>query len=111
MRAWLVALAVALAAPACRNAEPPVRPGPYADYCTRRAQCEGGNHRDINACQASVAGTIAQAEAFGCREVYTAMLQCLLRGARCAQRQYGANCAAQLAAANACIAAGAATGR
>lgn len=111
MRAWLSVLALALAASACRDAEPPVRAGPYADYCTRRAQCEGGNHRDINACQASVAGTIAQAEAFGCRDVYTAMLQCLMRGARCAQRHYGANCAAQLAAANACIAAGSAASR
>ena len=102
MRAWLAALT--LAALSCRDAEPPVRPGPYADYCARRARCEGGNHRDINACQASVAGTIAQAEAFGCRDVYAAMLQCLTRGARCAQQHYGANCAAQLAAANACIA-------
>lgn len=111
MRAWLVALALTLATVGCRDAEPPVRPGAYADYCTQRARCEGGNHRDINACQASVTGTLAQAEAFGCRDVYAAMLQCLTRGARCVQRRYGANCAAQLAAANACIAASAATGR
>ncbi len=106
----LALASLALVASACGKAEPPVRPGPYADYCTRRAQCEGGNHRDINACQASVVGTIAQAEAFGCREVYSAMLQCMMRGARCAQRQYGANCASQLAAANACLA-GASAGR
>lgn len=106
-----LAIAIALVAVGCRAPEPPVRQGPYADYCTRRAACEGGNHRDINACQASVAGTVAQADAFGCRDVYSAMLQCLMRGARCTARRFQADCAAQLAAADACLAAGASTAR
>lgn len=106
VRVGAALVALALVAAGCRES-PPVRPGRFADYCTRRARCEGGNSRDINACQASFEGTLAQADAFGCRSVYDAMLQCLLRKARCGDGRLAADCSTELATANACLAAGA----
>lgn len=102
-----VALVALVSLAACRKPDPPVRRGPWADYCTLRARCEGGNARDINACQVSVAGTLAQADAFGCHALYDALLQCMRAGSTCVQGHLRADCAGRLAAANACLAAGA----
>lgn len=102
-----VALLALVTLAACRKPDPPVRRGPWADYCEQRARCEGGNARDVNACQVSVEGTLAQADAFGCRALYDALLQCMRTGSTCAQGHLRADCAGRLAAANACLAAGA----
>ena len=91
---------------ACGADPAPQGPDPFRGYCAQRAACEGGNDRDVNACVASFNGTLAEAAAYGCRDVYNVLVQCLLSGAHCVNGHLGAECSAQQAAANDCFAMG-----
>lgn len=74
-----------------------------AQYCTKKAQCEGGNDKDINACIYGVAGTIKETSAYGCKDPYDKVMQCLYSRGMCVNGKYGADCSAEQNAVNQCL--------
>ncbi|MFO0761395.1 MAG: hypothetical protein U0359_33260 [Byssovorax sp.] len=72
------------------------------DYCTKKAQCDGGNDKDVKACVASYAGARNEAAAYGCEAQYDVLTDCIWTNSTCKDMIYGAECSDQQLAVNKC---------
>lgn len=64
----------------------------FHDYCTQRAQCVGGNDKDIQACIATAEGAQNEASAYGCSDAANKLADCLNNKATCHANAFTADC-------------------
>lgn len=81
----------------------------FKDFCTQKAQCEGGNDKDINACVAEAEGAYNEEKAYECQDPMDKLVDCWNNKGICKEGHYGADCSDAQTVVNACQKA--ATGR
>lgn len=83
--AMATALAVALGAPGCNDAD-------LQTYCEERESCRGGNEQDIDACVVASETEEYIVSDIGCSDEYVAYFDCLLEKGSCRTVGQGQNC-------------------
>jgi hypothetical protein len=82
----------------------------FRNYCEKRAQCRGGNEKDIEACVADKEGDNNQAKAYDCDDAAQKYAECLDQKAFCKNGSYDTSaCATESQALSACVCAASAT--
>lgn len=94
-RSFLVAFALAsLALTGCSSQ--------IQAYCEAKAECRGGNDKDIDACVAENEGAQDAASAYDCSEPYDKLADCIESKGKCENGNYGADCGPEYVALSAC---------
>ena len=63
----------------------------FGDYCKAAIQCEGGNDKDVDACQDSLDGCDNAANAYGCNSEANAYADCITQKSGCNNKNYTTN--------------------
>jgi hypothetical protein len=74
----------------------------FKSICQARAQCEGGNDKDINACVTSYEGVVDVANAYDCADPANKAADCYDKTGHCSNGSYEFSCDAEVKAVQAC---------
>jgi hypothetical protein len=75
----------------------------WRTYCEEKAQCSGGNDKDIDACVAEHDAERDVAAAYDCADPYDKYQECKEKTGHCKERSYTSDCGTEDDAVESCV--------